>query len=137
MTEGIEHFTDEDLLSIYEINCSQLSVARQKPNIHGWRMGQFLVDQKEIDKEIDKRMPKEFTYELEQIKRGLSKTPTEIRPGAMFRHCWAPMIKMVVADDANYQGPLWSVKLFMGKMYVCRVIIKAATLTDLFKPEKP
>lgn len=125
MTDSIQDFTDADLLQVYEINCTQLSIARRKPELYGSKMKEFLRDEREIEREINGRMSLDHMLELEMIRQG---QPLAINPGNRYRHKILRMLEIQVVDDQELPGQLWSVRVFISKVYACRLIVKAGTI---------
>lgn len=134
MTESIKDFTDEDLLQIYQINATQISIAKRKPQIYGEKLPAFMHDRMEIDKEIDNRMTVDFMEEIDRIREG---QPAEsIEPGNRYRHKVLRMLRLQVVNEYDFTGPLWSVRVFIGKAYACRFIVKSTTILEHFTKDE-
>lgn len=136
MTESIKDFTDEDLLQVFQINATQLSIARRKPNVYGEKLPEFIHDQREIEKEIDSRMTVDYMWEIEQIRQGQTAPATDIHPGNRYRHKVLRMLRLQVVDEYDFNGPLWSVRVFIGKAYACRFIVKTCTILEHFNKDE-
>jgi hypothetical protein len=131
MIDSIKDLSDEYLLEIQQINAHQLSIARRKPEIYGSQLKQFIHDEREIDKEIDARMSIDFMNELDSLRHG-QPAAIAIHPGDLYRHKALPLLRLQVIDEYDYRGPLWSVRVFIGRAYACRFIVKSSTIIEHF-----
>lgn len=131
MIDSIKDLTDEYLLEIQQINAHQLSIARRKPEIYGSQLKQFIHDEREIDREIDARMSIDFMTELEDLRQG-QPAAQDIHPGDHYRHKVLTLLRLQVVDEYDYRGPLWSVRVLLGRAYACRFIVKSSTILEHF-----
>lgn len=127
----IQFFTDEDLLNIYQINAHQLSIARRKPHLYAEKIPQFMQDQREIEIEIEGRVSIDFMNDLQTIRNG-QPIMRSIYPGDLYRHKTLPLLRLQVVDEYDYRGPMWSVRVFIGRSYACRFIVKSSTILEHF-----
>lgn len=133
MTDSIKDFEDADLLESFQINAMALSIARKKPEIYHTKFHDLMKDQMEIEKEITGRMPIDYMWEIEQIKTGVREIKTGIRPGNQYKHVGIGCLRIQVIDEHDYNGPLWSVRVFIYKVYACRFIVKTSTILEHFQ----
>jgi hypothetical protein len=134
MTNSINLLTDEDLLCLFQMNADEILVCRRRPSIsNGLKAVQLRIDRKEIMDEIEYRLSPRYITELEDIKRVLAeKAMGGIKPGDRYRHKVIKALTIQVVDEAEFSGPVWSVRAMVTKIYACRLLVKTSTILEHF-----
>lgn len=135
------HITDLDdhTLLAMRTNCLQhLANMRKRPAIyHALNRLEVQQDLQQLEREIESRLPVAFKWEVEKIQLGLTQPSHHIAPGNSYRHKVLPVLRLQIVNEYDYNGPLWSARLFIGKAYACRIIIKTSTLLEHFTRIEP
>jgi len=130
---------DNATLLAMRTNClHHLANMRKRPGIyHAVNRLEVQQDLHQLEREIESRLPVAFKWEVEKIQLGLTQPSHRIAEGNWYRHNVLRLLRLQIVNEYDYNGPLWSARLFIGKAYACRIIIKTSTLLEHFTRIEP
>lgn len=129
----ISELDDMTLLDM-RTNCMyhQQNIRNKPAQYNALDLKEVAKDLNEIEREIESRLPVSFKWDIEKIQLGLTEPQHRVGEGHWYRHKDISLLRLQIVNEYDYNGPLWSARVFIGRVYACRFIIKTSTLLEHF-----
>lgn len=129
----IQQLTDSDLLQVYTTSCRAIALAKAKGRMYATdgqslTLEQLQLDNDHIMREVNNRLSFHYKWEIDKINH--STQPAHgIKPGNVYKHTRMGAAKIQVVEAGTNE---FSCRLYVSNFYLCRVILKQATILEHF-----
>lgn len=128
----INDVSDKYLLDLFSNSCRHIVLAKR--GRHHMELEQLQLDNDHIMREVDRRLPASYRWQIEKIAFEQTTPEKDIRPGNRYKHNTLGMFQLQIVDTVDYNGPIFTVRAFIGRHYLCRILVKQATILAQFTP---
>lgn len=118
----------EELCEMYD-NAWILKLAKQRnPYLFMWRLDALEIDMDILFETMENKIPTTHTWEIEQIKQGLTAPAHNIQPGHKYRFIRLMWHTLTIQVVSAHEEGLWRCRMYHNGNYINSVYIKTHTI---------